>query len=323
MPLIDLLPIAGLLSAPAFFAVFALAALGAPALAFLCLATAELYSSALLEPYARRLLRMSLTCAVPAVLATLGAGILAVLRWPWLLDWLRAAPIGPALLFVAALAFLTLLVLARRNRPSSGRRQSTSPLGRSLMLTILAALILWLAAALAHGLLDQVRAVLNAPSDGGIGVAPLMMPDATTMPPLAWASLAALAAFAVATAGASSLEYLLLLRDREPFGREAQAQMMRMAARGAFRAGLCAVAFLPVLFNHLPPMPALPGAETTSQGLLALALGTSLLFCLAAIIVSRSQRPWNRSLTIHLGLLCIWAALTALASLAFLCFTAT
>lgn len=322
MPLIELLPIAGLLSAPAFFAVFALAALGAPALAFLCLATAELYSSALLEPYARRLLRMALTCAVPAVLAALGAGTLAALRWPWLLDWLRAAPIGPGLLFLAVLAFLFLLGLARRSRPGS-RRQPGSPISRALALTLLSAAILWLAAALAHGLLDQLRAVLDAPSEGGIGVAQLVLPDATAMPPLVWASLAALGAFAVATAGAASLEYLLLLRDREPFGREAQAQMMRMAARGAFRAGLCAVAFLPVLYNHLPPMPGLSGAEPVAQGLLALALGTCLLFCLAAMVVSRSQRPWNRGLAIHLGLLCIWATLTTLSCLAFLCFTAS
>lgn len=322
MPLADLLTLAGSLSAPAFFIIFALAALGAPPLAFLCLASAELYSSAHLEPFARRILRMALTCAVPALLAVLGSGLLALARWPWLLDWLRAAPLGPVLLTVAVLAYLLSLMLARRTRPDSRRGRSASPIGQAFILTLLAAAILWLAAAMIHGLQEQARAVLAAPSEAGVSVAPLLPPDATAMDQLMWTSLAAIGCLAVATAGAASLEYLLLLRDREPFGHEAQAQMLRIGARTVLRAGLLAAAFLPVLLNRLPALSGLPGAELSAQALIIAALAGCLAACALAALLSRSKRPWTHPLMIHAILFCLWFTLTALATLALVCFYA-
>jgi hypothetical protein len=317
MPLTDLLPIAGAMSAPAFFLIFALAALGAPLLALVCLLAAALRSTAHPEAYARRLLRMALTCAVPSLLLFCTAGALAAYRAPWLADWLLADPVGPGLFAVAALAFCASLTVMRVSRPSPRHRRQNSPLGQAFIVTLLAVALLGLGLALGAALLAQAQAVVRAPSEGGLGVAQLILPDLTTLPKL-WPSLAALVALCGACAGALSLEYLLLLRDREPFGRDALAHVLRLAARCTLRASLLAGAFLPVIWTHLPPLAGLPGAPQAARMMLGVCAASCLLECLFAGIVARSTRPWDRPLSIHCGVLVLWLGLTSLLSLVFL-----
>ncbi|GAB6125266.1 hypothetical protein [Humidesulfovibrio idahonensis] len=314
----ELLPIVGALSGPAFFLIFALAALGAPLLALVCLLAAALRSTAHPEAYARRLLRMALTCAVPSLLVFAAAGALAAYRTEWLADWVRAAPMGPGLFAVAALAFCASLVTMRLSRPSARHGRQNSPLGQAFILTLLAATILWLGLALGISLQDQAQAILRSPMADGIGVAPLMTPDVTALPNL-WTALAALVALSAAAAGAISLEYLLLLRDREPFGRDALAHVLRLAARCTLRAALLAGAFLPVLWTHLPAMPALQGGETAAKSLLGICAAACVLLCVFSGIVARSARPWDKPLSIHAAVLVLWGGLTSLLSVALLC----
>jgi len=320
MPLAELLPLAGALSAPAFFLIFALASLGSPLLALLCLTIGQLRSTQYIEAYARRLLRMALTAALPALLAFVVVASLAAYKVAWLPDWVLAAPLGPGLFAVAGLAFFASLLTLRLSRPSARHARQNNPLGQAFILALLALAIIWLALALAAGLLEQAQAVLRAPADGNLTVAVLITPDASTLPPLFWTALAALAPLCTACSGALSLEYLLALRDRDPFGREALAQMLRIAARGTMRSGLLALAFLPVLWTHLREMPALPGGLLAARIMLGLAAASGLLLCLCAAVVSRSNRPWSHSLAVHLGLLTVWLGLTALLSVGMLNF---
>ena len=55
------------------------------------LLAAQLRSTQHPEAYARRLLRMALSCAMPALLVFAGSAALGANRAPWLLDWLRAS----------------------------------------------------------------------------------------------------------------------------------------------------------------------------------------------------------------------------------------
>jgi len=322
MQLAELLPIAGALSAPAFFLLFALAALGAPLLSLVCLLAAQLRSTQHPEAYARRLLRMALSCAMPAMLDFAGAAALCANRAPWLLDWLRAAPLVPALFVVGALAYCALLLSLRFANNAPGHRRQGSRLGQSAVLALLALALLWLGQGLVLALADQAQAVLRSPMDGGIGVAPLLAADPAALPAHGWAALTALAALCMASAGAVSLEYLVLLRDREPFGREALAHMLRLAARSTLRSVLLAGAFLPALWMRLPEMPALPGGHQAARLLLDVCAGALLLVCLCAGRLARSTRPWEHGLTIHTALICLWAGLTLLLSVGLLSFYA-
>lgn len=320
MPLTELLPIAAALTAPAFFILFALAALGSPLLALVCLASGQLCSTQYIEAYARRLLRMALTAAVPPLLAFAMGSALQGYRSPWIVDWLLASPLAPGLFATAALAFFASLLTLRLSRPSPRHARQNSPLAQAFILSALALLILWLGLVLAQGMLEQAKAVLRAPVSDGLAVTPLLAPDASALTSLHWTALAALVPLCAACAGSLSQEYLLLLRDREPFGREALTQMLRIAARSTLRSTLLAAAFLPVLWTHLPDMPVLPEGRLAAQGMLGLAGAGVLLMLLSAGYLARSGRPWSHPFAAHLNALAAWLCLSALLCVALLCY---
>lgn len=320
MSLVELLPIVGALSAPAFFLIFALASLGAPLLALVCLTAGQLRSTQYIEAYSRRLLRMALTAALPALLAfAVGLGA-ALHKAPWIMDWTLAAPMGPGLLTVAMLAFFASLVTLRLSKSSSRHARQGTPIGPTLILSVLAVCILWLVMALCASLAEQAHAVLRAPVEGGVGVAPLLTPDSSALPPLFWTALAGMLPLCAACAGALSQEYLLALRDREPFGREALAQMLRIAGRSTLRATILSVAFLPALWSRLPEMPSLPGAPAAARLMIGAAAACAMALCATSVRISRSNRPWAHPLAAHLGLLAAWAGFTALLSIGLLVF---
>ncbi|MDP2849117.1 MAG: hypothetical protein Q8O35_13140 [Humidesulfovibrio sp.] len=315
MPLAEMLLIAGALSAPAFFLIFALASLGSPLLAMLCLAVSQLRSTQYIEAYARRLLRMALTAALPALLAFAVATALAARKAPWMVDWVHSAPLGPGLFVVSALAFFASLLTLRQSRPAARHGRQSSPLTQAFILSLLAIIILCLSLALTIGLMEQAQAVLQAPTAGGISVAPLIPPDASALPPFIWAALAALVPLCIACASVMSQEYILMLRDRDPFGREALAQMLRIASRSTLRSTLLAMAFLPMIWLHLAKISAQPGVHSSAQLLLVVAGACSIALCFCAGMVTRSSRPWANSLAIHLEFLALWMGLTALLSI--------
>jgi len=323
MLLNELLPIAGVLTAPAFFLLFALAALGSPLLALVCLASGQLCSTQYIEAYARRLLRMALTASLPALLAFSMATALLGYKSPWMLDWLKASPIAPGLLAMSAMAFFASLLTLRLSRPSPRHARQNSPLAQAFILSVLTLIILWLTLVLAHGILEQAKAVLRSTVSEGLAVAPLITPDASALTSLLWTSLAAIVPLCAACAGILSQEYLLLLRDREPFGREALTQMLRIAARCTLRSTLLAAAFLPVLWTHLPDLPALPDGLFAAKVMLGLAGACVLLMIFNAGYLSRSGRPWTHSFAIHLNLFTVWVCLSALLCVALLCFYGT
>lgn len=323
MPLTELLPIAGILTAPAFFLLFALAALGSPLLALVCLVSGQLCSTQYIEAYARRLLRMALTAAMPALLAFIMVCGLLAYKSPWVLDWLKASPVAPGLFAMSALAFFASLLTLRVSRPSPRHARQNSPLAQAFILSVLTLVILWLALVLSHGLLEQAKAVLRTPFSEGLAVAPLVTPDASALTSFLWTSLAAIVTLCAACAGILSQEYLILLRDREPFGREALTQMLRIAARCTLRSTLLAAAFLPVLWTHLPEMPTLPEGLFAAQVMLGLAGACVLLMVLGSGYLSRSGRPWSHPLAIHLNVFVVWLCLSALLCVTLLCFYGT
>jgi len=320
MTLTELLPIAGALTAPAFFLLFALAALGSPLLALACLLSGQLCSTQYIEAYARRLLRMALTATVPALLAVVMVCPLLVYKASWVLDWFWASPVVPGLFTVCTLAFFASLLTMRLSTASPKHERQSGPIFQAFTLAALAVIILWLALVLAHGILVQAKAVLQTPVSEGLGVAPLIAPNASTPPSLLWTALAALVPLSTACAGVLSLEYLLLLRDREPFGREALTQMLRVAARCSLRSILLAAAFLPVLWMHLPEMSALPEWLLTVRAMLGFAAGLIFLMFLCTGYLARCGRPWSHLFAIHLSAFAAWLCLTAQLSIVLLCF---
>ena len=334
MPFNELIPIAAALTAPAFFLLLGLGALGAPLLALVCLASSHLYNTQYIEAFARRLLRMALTAAVPALVALAMLCALLFHKAPWTLDWLLASALAPGLFVVAVLAFFASLLTVRLSRPSARHARQNSPIGQAFVLSLLSLFIMWLALVLGNGLLEQGKAVQLATNqlttgvlatgqaDGAqnIAVAPLLLLDATALPSVLWLALAALVPLSIACAGTLSLEHLLLRRDREPFGREALTQMLRIAARSSLRSALLATAFLPVLWTHLPEMPALPEGVLAAKLLLGLAGACALLLMLCAGYLARSGRPWAHGIAAHATVLSAWACLTFLLCVALLCF---
>lgn len=310
MSIVELLHMATTLAAPAFFLFFGLAALGAPLLAFICLTAGQLRSTQHPEAYARRLLRMALTCALPACLLLAGAAGLALYRVAWLRDWLQAAPLVPALLTVAITAYCASLMLLRASRASYRARQN-APLSQAAALAVLSGVILWLSLSLLRDLAAQAQFVLGATSEGGITLAPLLRPDLSSTTPLLWAAVLASALAASMCAGAWSLEYLLLRRDSEPFGREAFSHAMRLAARTSLRSGLLALSFLPVLWDHLTDLPGSPADAQTVKLLLSACGASIFLACSVWALLARSNRPCSRPGLVHISLTLIWLSLTA------------
>ncbi len=313
MSIAELLHIAAALAAPAFFLFFGLAALGSPLLAVICLTVGQLRGTQHPEAYARRLLRMALTCALPACLLLAGATGLALYRVPWLRDWLQAAPLVPALLAVVITAYCVSLLVWRVSRVAY-RVRPDSPLPQAGALAVLAVAILWLALSLLRDLAAQAQAVLGAISvggEGGIALAPLLKPDLSSTAPLLWAAVLACSLASAMCAGAWSLEYLLLRRDHEPFGRDAFAHAMRLAARSALRSGLLALSFLPALWNHLTDLPGQPADAQAVKALLISCGATIFLACSVWALLARSNRPCSRPALVHGALGLVWLGLTA------------
>lgn len=312
MPLFELLTLAGAMTAPAFFLAFLLAALGAPMLSLLLLLASLVRSMSHTEAFARRLLRMALSCLLPALLAGLAALGLSLLRVSWLRDWLAAAPAAPSLLGVFLLAYgasLFILRLSRQGYASHSRQGS--PVFSSLVLSLLAAAIAWLVLSLGASLAAQAEAVLAAPMEEGITLAPLHAFDPADMPALLWALLACLP-LSLACAAALILEYLLVLRDREPFGRETLGHLLRMGARWGLRAGLVCTGFALHLWLRLTESSVPADTRHAATALLLVCGACALLMSLCSGVLSRSNRPYERAGLIHAGALLVWLGLSAL-----------
>lgn len=317
----ELLTICAALAAPAFFLFFGLAALGSPLLAVICLIAGQMRGTQHPEAYARRLLHMALLCALPMCLLLFAASGLILYRVPWLLDWLWAAQLPWALLALALLAYCVSLVVWRSSR-STRRARTDSPLAQALSLAALAMAVLWLMLSLLRDLTAQVQAVLSATPEGGLAVVPLLKPDLLSTTPLLWAAVLAAALACAMCAGAWSLEYLMLRRDREPFGREAFAHAMRLASRSSLRAGLLSLSFLPVLWDQLTNLPRTP-ADAQTVKVLLLGCGAGIfLACIAWLLLARSSRPRSRPMLVHGSLALVWLSLTLALSAALLRFYA-
>ncbi|MBA4358633.1 MAG: hypothetical protein C0405_13010 [Desulfovibrio sp.] len=102
----------------------------------------------------------------------------------------------------------------------------------------------------------------------------------------------------------------MLRRDHEPFGREAFAHAMRLAARSALRSGLLSLSFLPVLWDQLTNLPGAPGDAQTVEALLLGCGGCVLLACATWIMLARSSRPCSRPVLVHGSLALVWLGLT-------------
>lgn len=321
MPYTELLRIPAALAAPAFFLFFGLAALGAPLLAAICLTVGQVRGTQHPEAYARRLLRMALTCALLSGVALSGVTGLALYRLAWLRDWLLVAPLVPALLVLVITAYCVSLAVLRLSR-GTYRTQRVNSLPPATALSVLAVAILWLSLSLLRDLAAQTQAVLGAASTGGIALAPLMTPALSSTAPMLFAAVLASTLASAMCAGAWSLEYLLLRRDREPFGREAFAHAMRLAARSSLRSGLLALSFLPALWGRLTDLPGSPSDARTVMVLLIACGATILAACILWGMLARSKRPCSSPALVHGALLLVWLGLTAALSAALMHFYA-
>ncbi|MBU1231023.1 MAG: hypothetical protein KKA55_13110 [Proteobacteria bacterium] len=310
MPNLHVLPLFATLAAPAFFLFFALASLGSPLLAVICLCVGRMRGTQHPEAYARRLLRMALACTLPACALLFSATGLTLYRTPWFRNWLFAAPLVPALLAAAISAYGVSLLLWRASRISY-RSRPDSPLAQAGALALLAVVILWLALSWLRDLTAQALAVLDATISGGGALVPLLRPDLSSTAPWLWAAVLAGALASAMCAGAWSLEYLMLRRDREPFGREAFAHTMRLAARASLRSGLLALSFLPALWEHLTHPPGSPSNALLVQALLMGCGSAIVLACIAWIVLARSSRPCSHPVLVHGSLALVWTGLTA------------
>lgn len=321
MPPAELLRIPAAMAAPAFFLFFGLAALGAPVLATICLTVGQVRGTQHPEAYARRLLRMALTSALLTVLVLAAVTGMALYRLQWLRDWVQAAPLVPALAVLAIAAYCVSLLVLRMSR-GGYRARPVNQLPAAAALSVLSVAILWLSLSLLRDLAAQAQAVLAANPESGIAIARLILPDLNNAPPLLWAAVLASTLAATMCAGAWSLEYLLLRRDREPFGRDAFAHAIRLAARSSLRSGLLALSFLPALWGRLTDM---PGPASDAQAVMYLLLGCGacvLAACVLWIFLARSRRPGSSPLKVHSALTLVWMGLTCALSAALLHFYA-
>lgn len=317
----DIARVAPLMAAPAFFTLLALAALGAPMLALICRTGAEALRTQHLEVYARRLLRMAVSLAVLSGVVLAGALGLALARLPWAWDWVRSDPTAPALLALCAAAYVASLAAARASAPARYQR-GDSPVLKAFVLALLSLVLAWLTLSVLGDFAQQARAVLLAPSEDSLTIAALAPPRLE--PPGLHLAAAVLATMllAVTCASAVSMEYLMLRRDHDPFGREAFAQALRLGARSSLRSGILVAATYPMTWMHLTTLlEGRPEAQAIKV-LLAFSLGSLILACLLWAALSRSQRPHNSGPAMHGSLLCLWTCLALLLSAALLYFYA-
>lgn len=317
----DLARMVPFMAAPAFFALFGLAALGAPMLAFICRFGSELLRIQYLEVYARRLLRMGVSAAVLSGVVTLATFTLVFVRSEWAWDWARTEPAAPALWLACAVGYMLALLLARVTAPPRYQR-SDSPLLKTFILMLLALALTWLSLSVAGDFALQAKAVLNAPEDSGLAVAQLHAAS-VTMPSLHMvASIGATLLLALTCAAAMSCCYLVLRRDHDPFGRDAYAQALHLGARSALRSGILVAAAYPMTWMHLTDLlEGRPEAQTI-KALLAFSLAFLIGACALWAVLSRSQRPGG-GVALNGGMLFLWLSLTLLFSAALLYFYAT
>ncbi len=317
----DIVRMAPLMAAPAFFALFGLAALGAPLLALVCRLGAEILRTQYLEVYARRLLRMGVSASVLSGLVALGSFALVFLRTDWAWDWARSEPAAPGLWLACAVGYMLALLLARVTAPPRYQR-SDSPLLKTFVLAVLAVLLTWLSLSVAGDFALQAKAVLSAPVEGDMAVV-LLQSARLSAPSLHMAaSVGATLLLALTCASAMSCGYLVLRRDHDPFGRDAYAQALRLGARSALRCGILVAAAYPMTWMNLTDLlEGRPEAQAI-KALLAFSLASLLAACGLWAVLSRSQRPGG-GLALNGGLLLLWLSLTLLFSAALLYFYAT
>jgi hypothetical protein len=150
------------------------------------------------------------------------------------------------------------------------------------------------------------------------GLAPDQLPDpARLLPALAgsdlyWPLAAESLALAVGAAGALSLVYLLLRRNRDDYGRDYYTFALQLAAGWALFPTLAALALQawPLLVAwRLTPATLLDQANII---LWAAATGLLLAGCGLWLVLRRSPAPLRRKGTVVLSLILYWAALTCL-----------
>jgi hypothetical protein len=315
MTIAELLRIVPFLAAPAFFALLGLAALGAPFLASICLIAAESRRTQLPSAYARRVLRMGATMAAVSLAVVAALVCTALVRTPWLQDWLRAGPVLPSVLAVLMVIFVISSILHRAATPPR-HQLSQTPIIKTVLLAVLALVVLWLALTIMHDLAMQALEIVSAPRDGAVAVVPLLLPNLTLPSSHFLTGLAATQILAITCASALSQQYLLLRRDYEPFGQDAFSQLLLLASRCALRSGLLVAAAYPMTWSTLTNLLGdLPEAGVIRL-LLSVSVGALLLACLFWALISRSARPSKRSGLIHGAGLLLWLCLTCLLSAA-------
>lgn len=315
MTIADLVRIVPFVTAPAFFALCGLAALGAPILASVCLIAAEARRTQHPGAYARRVLRMAASMAV-LTLFVIGA-VVATASWrtPWVVDWLRASPLLPGTVAALMVAYAAALLLHRAGTPPR-HQLSQTPIIKTLLLAVLSLIVLWLALGLMRDLVAQALAVLSATPEGSVAVVPLVHPALEYPTPHFLSAVAATMLLAVTSASALSMEYLLLRHDHEPFGRDAFAQILLLASRCSLRSGLLVAAAYPMTWSQLTNLLGEMPEAGAIKLLLTVSAGALLLACTLWAIISRSLRPHSRSGVIHCATLLLWLCLTCLLSAA-------
>jgi hypothetical protein len=311
----DLLRIVPFLTAPAFFALFGLAALGAPFVASICLIAAEIRRTLHPAAYARRVLRMAASMAVLSFLLTLAVTITAIWRTPWLQEWLRTSPQIPGALLVLMAVYAFSLILHRAGTPAR-HQMSQAPIIKTLLLAVFSIVVVWLSLSLVRDLVQQALEIISAPSGANVAIVSLIVPTLQMPTQHFLSAVAATILLAVTCSSGLSLEYLLLRRDHEPFGRDAFAHALLLGARCSLRSGLLVAAAYPMTWSQLTNLLGTM-AEANAIKLLLTASASALLFaCVCWAILSRSARPHDRAGLIHAATVFLWACLTCLLSAA-------
>lgn len=303
----EMLHLAALLSAPAFFRLIALAALGTPLIAFFN----EIFGqkSRLLDNFGRQTSTLAMVTGVITLIIGAGAAYVAYTKYPALEPWLANGPTPlNIVLGCFVIGVLLSIIYARTWKPMRKNK------GAHLFIGFLTALV---NSATAICGTTIVYLMLMSPTGKELASIDLEVLSSSLTYSILLPLIGLNFTGTLASGSALACAYLIIRRNRDDWGRDYYATAMRAAAKWA----------LITMHLHLATQGWL--AATLPQGMLKIFTGTALLYMAGATVgttlvsamlwipILRSEHPMRLKGLVWIAVLFTWLATIGLATCLF------